>query len=401
MQTSVARSKLALNTILLLSIFSSLFLTGCSTRVSNQPTSFCEHVDPNSKYYSPNSLTLEQLNTCRMQAEKILAIQSMQIQIHRQRDEVITAANINSPSDTEISKALNSLSSETTQQNSNANASSANVTSSNQKRAAGQTQAERKRAANQSTTRIIAQQTPTSSSESIQQRYLNAASATPAPSNNTQNRASSVPSASKSQYDAEQAARVAKQIDSLLQSETTQAALNQPKALLPGEETTKVDLIAQISNRNTKIAEPINKTETNEPKAIVASQVDNKVQTPTQSITNEANPSTTQTSTTQLNTPSQNTGKLSTDYTSSPNVSSTESLNSTSNTNPVAEIVRPTDTTNINPVNAIQNKGQMDYYDPTPLPALHDTTGSQSSTKSAVNQPDPLAHLQQKRTENK
>lgn len=421
MDTSAIYSKLASNKVLILPLISSLLLAGCNSNVGNQPTSFCELVDPNSKYYAPNTLTLDQLATCRLQAEKILAIQAMQIQIHRQRDAVISASNNQPTGGTEITKALNSLSStdlETTPVATNRQTNSTSQTRQNPTNRSVQTN--RIANANQNATKIIAQQTAVMPpQESIQQRYLNDASANPQTNNATRQSQST-----QALQNAEQAARVARQIDDLLQSQAAQTVLNQPKALLPGEETTKTDIISQINSRNNvtnttpaettsastattttnaaEVKQPVENPAVTNPAPTEKAAViqENNNDTAVQNTANTSQDNAPPTSGTQLNAPTQSAGKLSTDYTSEPPAANAQTSTTSAESNPVAQIIKPIEARN-NPVSTTQTKTQIDYYEPTPLPSLNDSNGLTPSAPNTAVKPDPLAHLQQKRTENK
>lgn len=383
-------------------------ISGCATPnpLANQPTDFCEYVDPTSKYYNPDVLTLEQLGICRTQAEKILSIQTMKIQIHQQRERSINNLSTTPPNGKEINTALNQLSTNQPQQ-----ITTENPQSQNRQRTARAQPININQAVNSSakpTSQIIVQKThPNLGEQSIQQHYLD----------QRNNRAT------QQKLDQEQAKRIAGEVTALLGDPTAQEKLSAPRLLSPGEET-RNPTQNNSNSSNTAVANKEQASSSTQP----SNPTNNTPSTPKtgQTVTNATNTVNNATSNTlptanASDAKTEKTNMPSADYTnqpknipptatSAPNNNSSTSSGQASNNNsttgtqsvtkpPVAEVVKPnTQSSNtpqaVSPVNPTpsakpvneQNKN-IGGYQAQPLPTL--------------NEQDPLLLLQQRRAQNK
>lgn len=381
-------------------ILALLFLVSCAAPKNNLPMNFCDYVDPNSVYYNPNKLSLADLNNCRIQAEKVLAIQSLHLQIQKQREVVIALNNMNNTGNqsvNEIDSALSSLpppndpgetSNKATNTSPRTTASPASRNNSN-----GQGDIN-----NRGRTIVVAQKT---SPNSVQQRFLNSSANNKKPNNN-------LTSLSQREYDAKQAAHVATQVNNLLTSQNVQDSLNQTKVLLPGEETTS-NIIQPPANTK-PITKPVTTSEGSALDKIMNARKTASDQPVTQGTTPQVNPENkvnnnhpntatdkTATEVAKINQMNQ----LSTSYTSRP--PEPKVITAATDANPVANVVKPTAAANNKTDaqdNIVDNKSNVDNYQSSPLPALNGTT-EVTPMKNTTSTANPLIHLQQNRTENK
>ncbi|MFC0178639.1 hypothetical protein [Thorsellia kenyensis] len=275
-----------------------LALVGCSMPPKTSDENFCIKVDPSSPDYNPNALTTAELKICRDRAEKILQVQTMQVQIHRQRDEVIALTSNNdlvienkAIIENALAKLPDSKKSTSTSQTNNATQRNVIV---------------RKPSSNNS---------PAGRPDSVQQHFLS--------------------QSAQREFDRRQAEGIASKVGTLINSEEKQALLNAPRSLQPGEEIRdNRNLTSSVSNNidapNSAKEEISNSTQDrniqslSKSSEVLDSKTDYQTITTSNSVTKAVvNPGDTKNSNKVADNPTnpKNNG-LSTDYTSLPNFAS-------------------------------------------------------------------------------